>query len=446
MQSMNQLPMTFHSFLCLGVLSFICDNAFSQQPAYTQTLRTDPTRISTGWKASKPTSDPAQPTIRTTKYQQFGDMPNLVGGGMSSQNMNQQADALAGTLNDLRPVTPSNVVTPNNYDANYDANVMPQGVPNLGGASLAGFNQSGVNQGNYLAGNPASVTPPPMNNSSFNNNPQMQSYDPRREVSLGGNNSRVLPNQYSSYDAQPPVNMPQQMGVQQRSIPASMANYQAGQNSVLPNGMPTQYPNQNPNQYPNQYPNQNPNQFGPNGTQLRNTPPVTTGLPYVTSGQNFATSPYLGPRNVPFYYTSSQRTVPVSTAQGPVGGAVLPQYAQPNPQANVLPSAQMNGAQMNGAQFNSGQLNGGRPVAGVYPTNYAQQCGPDGAAVGAYVPPTYTPNWNPSLYSSNNSGYRPLISLGQENYNVQLGRGLFGQPTVYVPGQYVRNFLRYIFP
>lgn len=440
MQSMNQLPKTFRSLFCIGVLSFFCDRAISQQTAYApqQALRTDPTRISTGWKASKPSSDPAQPTIRTTYYQQFSDMPNLVGGGMSSQNMNQQADALAGSLNDLRPVTPSNVAPPNNYDAS----VMPQGLPNLSGASPAGFNQSGMNQGSYAGGNSASVNPPSMNSSSFNNNPQMQSYDPRREVNLGGNSSRVMPNQYSGYDAQPPMNMPQQMGVQQRSIPASTANYQAGQNSVLPNGMQSQYPNQSPNQYPNQYPNQNPNQFGPNGTQLRNAPPVTTGLPYVTSGQNFATSPYLGPRNVPFYYTNYQRTVPVSTVQGPVGGAVLPQYAQPNPQANVLPNAQLNGAQLNGAQ-----LNGGRPVAGVYPTNYAQQqCAPDGSAYGAYVPPTYTPNWNPSLYSSNNSGYRPLISLGQENYNVQLGRGLFGQPTVYVPGQYVRNFLRYIFP
>lgn len=431
MQSMNQLPITFRRLFCIGVLSFFCDKAISQQPAYTQpqALRTDPTRISTGWKASKPSSDPAQPTIRTTKYQQFGDMPNLVGGGMSSQNMNQQADALAGSLNDLRPVTPSNVAPPNNYDAS----VMPQGAPNLGGAPSGGYNQGGLNeggmnQGNYAGGNPALVNPPPMNNSSFNNNPQMQGYDPRREVNLGGNSSRGLPNQYSGYDAQPPMNMPQQMGVQQRNIPASMANYQAGQNSVLPNGMQNQYPNQNQNQYPNQYSNQ----FGPNGTQPRSVPPVTTGLPYVTQGQNFATSPYLGPRNVPFYYTSSQRTVPVSTAQGPVGGAVLPQYGQPNPQNSVLPNAQLNGA---------------RPAAGIYPTNYAQQqCAPDGSAVGAYVPPTYTPNFNPSLYSSNNSGYRPLISLGQENYNVQLGRGLFGQPTVYVPGQYVRNFLRYISP
>jgi hypothetical protein len=107
-------------------------------------------------------------------------------------------------------------------------------------------------------------------------------------------------------------------------------------------------------------------------------------------------------------------------------GAVLPQNIQPNPQPIFT---------------NTGP--------GVYPTAYPQQCAPtlppDGA-LGAYVPPTITPNWNPNMYSPNNSGYRPLFSLGQENYNVVLGRGILGQPTAYVPGQYVRNFLRYIFP
>lgn len=425
MQSLNPLTLNFSSMFCIGALTCFCCESIAQQTNYrpAQTLRVDPARSYSGWTRSKPSStDVAEPAIRTTNYQQFGDMPNLIGAGAMSNQPNNQAsaEALASSLNDLRPVTPS--------QNNYDASVLPQGPPSLGGGNSGGFGSSNLGNGNPSQGNYAGVN---------QGNPQLQSYDPRREVSMGGNSSRVLPNQYSSYDAQPQLNMPQQMGVQQRNIPASMANYQTGQNSVLPNAMQNQYPNQNQNQYPNQYPNQ----FGPNGTQLRNVPPVTTGLPYVTSGQNFATSPYLGPRNVPFYYTSSQRTVPVSTAQGQVGGAVLPQYAQPNPQNSVLPNGQLNGAQLNGAQ-----LNGGRP-AGIYPTNYAQQqCAPDGSAVGAYVPPTYTPNWNPSLYSSNNSGYRPLISLGQENYNVQLGRGLFGQPTVYVPGQYVRNFLRYISP
>jgi hypothetical protein len=49
-------------------------------------------------------------------------------------------------------------------------------------------------------------------------------------------------------------------------------------------------------------------------------------------------------------------------------------------------------------------------------------------------------------YYSENGGFRPLISLGQENYNVQLGRGIVGQPTAYVPGQTIRNFFRYLFP
>jgi hypothetical protein len=64
----------------------------------------------------------------------------------------------------------------------------------------------------------------------------------------------------------------------------------------------------------------------------------------------------------------------------------------------------------------------------------------------AIVPPTVMPNQAPTMYSQNNAGMRPLISLGQENYNVQVGRGIIGQPTAYVPGQPFRNFFRYIMP
>lgn len=42
------------------------------------------------------------------------------------------------------------------------------------------------------------------------------------------------------------------------------------------------------------------------------------------------------------------------------------------------------------------------------------------------------------------AGYRPLISFGQERYPVQVGQGIFGQPTAYVPGQTFRNAIRYI--
>jgi hypothetical protein len=39
-----------------------------------------------------------------------------------------------------------------------------------------------------------------------------------------------------------------------------------------------------------------------------------------------------------------------------------------------------------------------------------------------------------------------LISFGQELYPVQVGQGLWGQPVAYVPGQRVRNWVRYLFP
>ncbi|PNY37293.1 hypothetical protein C2E31_08395 [Rhodopirellula baltica] len=41
---------------------------------------------------------------------------------------------------------------------------------------------------------------------------------------------------------------------------------------------------------------------------------------------------------------------------------------------------------------------------------------------------------------------RALISLGQDRYMVQVGQGLWGQPVAYVPGQALRNWLRYFSP
>ncbi len=87
-----------------------------------------------------------------------------------------------------------------------------------------------------------------------------------------------------------------------------------------------------------------------------------------------------------------------------------------------------------------------QPTVGVQPISYqalqpGYNCVP-GYVPGAVAPPTLPPNLTPQLYTPDNSGYKPLFSLGQENYNVQIGRGIIGQPTVYVPGQPVRNFMR----
>ena len=74
--------------------------------------------------------------------------------------------------------------------------------------------------------------------------------------------------------------------------------------------------------------------------------------------------------------------------------------------------------------------------SGYAPSPYATQ---PGGSPFSYVPPTAMPY-------TNNSGYRPLIGFGQSLSNAYLGRGIIGQPTAYVGGQPVRNFLRYLSP
>lgn len=164
------------------------------------------------------------------------------------------------------------------------------------------------------------------------------------------------------------------------------------------------------------------NGFGPGARQIE----VATGYPFVSPAPrtgNYPTSQY----NSALFRQVSYQNV-VQSPQAPLSAAVantqptLPQYQNP-------------------------------PVAGVYPTQTQYQCSPGapvypppGAVPGAYVPPTLTPNLTPGTYSPNNSGYSPVFSLGQENYNVQIGRGIIGQPTVYVPGQPFRNFIRYLSP
>jgi hypothetical protein len=86
------------------------------------------------------------------------------------------------------------------------------------------------------------------------------------------------------------------------------------------------------------------------------------------------------------------------------------------------------------AQPMMGQPMAGQPMVGQ----------PTGSPF-AYAPPTSMPP--PSAYAPQSGGHqhRPLIGFGQ-GANAQLGRGIVGQPTAYVNGQPIRNFLRYIFP
>ncbi|MCO8120715.1 hypothetical protein NHH03_03125 [Stieleria sp. TO1_6] len=62
------------------------------------------------------------------------------------------------------------------------------------------------------------------------------------------------------------------------------------------------------------------------------------------------------------------------------------------------------------------------------------------------VPPSVFPPTTQTIVApaaTTASAPRALVSLGQDKYAVQLGQGLWGQPVAYVPGQGLRNWLRY---
>jgi hypothetical protein len=73
-------------------------------------------------------------------------------------------------------------------------------------------------------------------------------------------------------------------------------------------------------------------------------------------------------------------------------------------------------------------------------------CAPMAAPAFPPPPVLVPPTMMPGAVATPDAGWRPLLNLSRENYNVQLGRGVLGQPTAYVPGQPVRNFIRYLSP
>jgi hypothetical protein len=76
----------------------------------------------------------------------------------------------------------------------------------------------------------------------------------------------------------------------------------------------------------------------------------------------------------------------------------------------------------------------------LIPTAYAQNCGP--------TAPTYPIGGAPAPYATAPAapGARPFLPLTSMPNQVYVSRGLLGQPVVYVPGQPLRNGLRYLTP
>lgn len=82
----------------------------------------------------------------------------------------------------------------------------------------------------------------------------------------------------------------------------------------------------------------------------------------------------------------------------------------------------------------------------------ATYAAPAYAPTTGYVPPPteiaspYTVPGQYSAISRSNGPLPPLFTLGQQYNPVQVGQGIIGQPVAYVPGQSIRNFIRYFFP
>lgn len=185
---------------------------------------------------------------------------------------------------------------------------------------------------------------------------------------------------------------------------------------------------------------------------------VTYGTPIPNSviGNNPGSS--INPGNInnpPSNFQTQPNYNPMGGNPGFSGGAPLR-----SPIDSVMPNSQRSSSVVNGAPFVSSppcQFDGSsmvsprayrqavdpcaQPACGSPYTSYPYATQPGGSPF-TYVPTTGMPYAN----NGNNSGFRPLIGFGQSLANAYLGRGIVGQPTAYVDGQPVRNFIRYLFP
>ncbi len=297
---------------------------------------------------------------------------------------------------------------------------------------------------------PGAVVPPPTGNFALPPFPPA-SQAPASAAVLPPSNSNISPpinRPPNSSPVEPPQRELRSQGATKpnrtQEPPAQLASTEL--RAIAPNARPQQSPM--PNSAP--APRSDAQEF-------------TSGLPYVTPPRSrYATSPY----QPAVFQNADYRPAPIpaqlaSNSNGLRTQLVAQQNLAPptsfGPQSPVVPNGAAPGGALAsgalpsvGAQQNLSVLPQNLPT-NIYPTAYqcttpAPSFPSTGTVPGAYIPPTLPPNLTPGMYTPNNAGYSPVFSLGQENYNVLLGRGIVGQPTVYVPGQPIRNFMRYLSP
>ncbi|MEQ1826343.1 MAG: hypothetical protein ABL921_10360 [Pirellula sp.] len=253
-------------------------------------------------------------------------------------------------------------------------------------------------------------------------------------------------------------------------MPGPMSGFPGSSTNILPNASPPIMPP------PTGTLNAQPGAFSP-PAPVYNVPPY--GAPGVPMGT--AAPPMMNPQPAPGVMSTP---LPGSGAPGVVGNpgtmmpAPQPYYPQPGPMASgpmvgaptaggPMPAAPMVSPSdstlprypraapfVNGPPFVSGppcQFDASYMVSPRAYRPNVDSCGPGGYAPSPYAtrptgsPFTYIP---PTGMAANyrNPPFPILIGFGQNLNNAYLSRGIIGQPTAYVDGQPIRNFLRYLSP
>ena len=197
-------------------------------------------------------------------------------------------------------------------------------------------------------------------------------------------------------------------------------------------------------------------------------PPAMGALPYASPSTS---TPVPTPNNLgalpanPTFSTPSPSGYVNTPLSGPGLGAGSG-VVMPAPPATYNPATGLNSGGVPATTYApGGGIVNGQPFVNpppcqkdarymVSPTVYRQSTGCNTCGDNAYAPITasgspfsYTPaTYFPGAFNGYASQYRPLIGLGQDVRQAQLGRGIIGQPVAYMPSQPLRNVLRYLFP
>jgi hypothetical protein len=138
----------------------------------------------------------------------------------------------------------------------------------------------------------------------------------------------------------------------------------------------------------------------------------------------------------PSYLQPVRSNYPTSYVPASTG---VPTYAQPTsyvqPIGTSVPAGQVVQTQALSPVAAGTAVAGGNPCC-CPTTGYTP-------AVGAYVAPSIAPGY---VAAQRDYAYSPLLALRPMPSDYTVGQGLLGQPKVYVEGEPVRNFFRYILP